>query len=125
MAIGVVVRDESGADISGFLAFQTLVSAAQRERYPMLSHIDPLGNTIFNRAQVRSLLQEVESIAALVAEKGIDVVSADLGMTAVLESLRIPGFDLKRDLLTLLAELEKMCQMTLERRHRYLWFVGD
>ena len=66
--------------------------------FPMLFHVDPFGDTIFNRGQVGALLAEID----------------------VLRS-REPVEERWRAL----DELTYLCHLSRQRPHRYLWFIGD
>ena len=66
---------------------------------PLLVAVDPLGDTVFNRFQCSQQLPR--EIAYLREHLRSD---AELAM---------------------LDELERLVTITLERVHRYLWFVGD
>lgn len=65
---------------------------------PLLSAVDPYGDTVFNRLQVRRQLP------------------------TELQYLRR---ELPETEGPMLDELERLMEVTSERVHRYLWFVGD
>lgn len=106
----VVVRDERGCelgrlgDVYASLPVQPVVVTGgllplgRHDAYPLLSHIDPYGDTCFNRSQARAALTELESWD------------------------REVGSEASR---ALLAGLQVLLAKHLSRPHRYLWFVGD
>ncbi len=65
--------------------------------YPILGHVDPYGDTILNRMQVRTLLGEMDNLRS--DEKIIPT-----------------GFR---------QSLTGLCEKCLERPHRFLWFIGE
>ncbi|GAA1722861.1 hypothetical protein GCM10009765_83550 [Fodinicola feengrottensis] len=67
--------------------------------FPMIGHIDPYGNTIFNRSQMRALRAE------------IDVCRTD-------ERVK-PGA------VEFLLEISRLCELGDKRPHKFLWFLGD
>ncbi|MEU5922019.1 hypothetical protein [Streptomyces sp. NPDC047141] len=63
--------------------------------FPMLGHLMPDADTVFNRRQVYSLLEEVP---------------------------RLPAGVLTEELTR---ELVQLCRLVLDGQHLYLWFCGD
>ena len=101
MAISVVLKDRSGRVLMRLTrSYIPLVSWVDRTEYPILGHIDPYGNTIYNRGQMETLMAELERVwrASL---------DADDGAKAAIDGLR------------------DVCAEGLKRPHRYLWFLGD
>ncbi|MGW2148140.1 hypothetical protein ACWCOT_27850 [Nonomuraea bangladeshensis] len=72
--------------------------AISKAGQPMLGHVDPYGDTMFNRAQMRTLLDEIDALLA-----------ADALLTA----------DQRR----YLSFLRKLCVLG-DAPHRYLWVWG-
>jgi hypothetical protein len=99
--ISVRVRRESGEQVEAQVAqpleyVGLLEPADDPDHFPMLWHVDPYGDTIFNRLQTRSLLRE-------------------------LAALRVRQLtDTQRRLVD---DLTFLCH--LGRPHRFLWFIGD
>ena len=91
------VRKEDGTHVA-----QSSVSASHSDLHQlsssiaMLRWVDAYGDLILNHYQVDQLVTELES--------------------ALAES------QAHRDLVT---EMQRLCEVTLARPHRYLWFVGD
>ncbi|WP_433615924.1 hypothetical protein ACQP2P_13150 [Dactylosporangium sp. CA-139114] len=77
--------------------YEPFVGPADHHRFPMLAHVDPYGNTIFNRTQMSAVLEELATIqpeldgVALSTARALGVLIATHG----------------------------------HRPHRYLWFIGD
>jgi hypothetical protein len=127
MSIFVQVRSEAGEPVdreTGF-GYQQIVSWSHRQRFPLLCFIDPYGLTIFNRAQVLGLSDELRAIADLVARDGVLATARELGVAERSQHEEIVGWDLERDYVPLIEKLLEACKLTLERQHRYLWFIGD
>jgi hypothetical protein len=100
VAISVVLKDEAGNVLARMpRPYVPLLSGEALPEYPMLGHIDPYGNTIYNRGQMRTLRTELGRLTD----------SAELSNTSN---------DVVQQLLAICAE-------GLQRPHRYLWFVGD
>lgn len=66
--------------------------------YPLLAHVVPWTDTVFNRSQVTALVTEIDRYEA-------DGVANPNG----------ESFDW----------LRQLCEATAEEPHRMLWFVGD
>ncbi|MGW0810742.1 hypothetical protein [Nonomuraea sp. NPDC002799] len=66
---------------------------------PMLRHVDPYGDTMFNRAQMRTLLAEIDALLAV-----------DAGLTT--------------DQRHYLSFLRRLCVLGDDGPHRYLWVWG-
>jgi hypothetical protein len=77
--------------------YEPLVGLQDRRRFPMLAHIDPQGHTIFNRAQMSMLLEE---LATILPDLDGVALSTARGMRILVEAHG-------------------------SKPHRYLWFVGD
>jgi hypothetical protein len=71
---------------------------ARTERFPLLSSVDPHGDTIFNAGQMRRLAEEIRQL--LTTEEG----------SARAESL---------------TAIALLCQRGQSPPHQYLWFMGD
>lgn len=67
--------------------------------FPMLGHVDPYGNTIFNRSQMRVIMDEIDRLvgAPMMNEKQAEF----------------------------LLKVKEICVEGLTRQHRFLWFLGD
>ncbi|MEV0644847.1 hypothetical protein AB0I28_06250 [Phytomonospora sp. NPDC050363] len=85
----VLVRGESGLNWSNEMA------GLDRSSFPMIGHVCPYTDTIFNSWQVPTLMDELLRLPAGVA-------SAET-----------------------IEELRSLCQFVLDGPHRYLWFLGD
>jgi hypothetical protein len=77
--------------------YEPLVGPQDRYRFPMLSHVDRYGHTIFSRMQMSTLVEELEAI-----QPGLDGTA--LGTARALRVL---------------------IEAHASQPHRYLWFVGD
>ena len=99
MGISVVLRNERGDDIHRLkVPYVDPVASWVPSAYPLLSGIDPDGNTIFNARQMQQMLPEVEGLLATnLAEEERESVAGVASLC--LEGQRPP--------------------------HRYLWFLGD
>lgn len=80
--------------------YNPIVEWVDRARFPMLGHIDPYGNTIFNGGQMQTLIEELELVRALYPEASSQ--SADA-----------------------VSEIQRLCEIGARRPHTYLWFIGD
>lgn len=101
MAITVVLRDANRADLlAAALPYRQLVTWSQRFEFPMLDHIDPYGDTIFNGGQMQSLVAELDAI-----ETGMP----DVGQREA----------------RVIAQIRELCAAGIRRPHSFLWFVGD
>jgi len=124
MAIGVVVRNERGENLTDFLGFVPLVGWAQRSKYPMLTHQDPYGNTILNQLQVGSLLAELNEIDAAIARLGARLALERVGSPLLSDGV-LPIDEVDQVVSVYIAGLRDLGATTLAKVHRYLWFVGD
>lgn len=70
-----------------------------RHRFPMVGHVDPVGNTIFNRRQTAAVLEELQLLAR-----------EDRHKTSWAARARA---------------VEILVAAHMRRPHTYLWFVGD
>jgi hypothetical protein len=77
--------------------FDPVSLGIDRVAYPILGHLDPYGDTVLNRMQVRTLLEEIDR----------------LGSGERFFSTRF------RESLT------DLCVKCLARPHQFLWFVGE
>jgi hypothetical protein len=101
MGISVILKDQAGTVLASLEdPYIPLVSWADRSDFPILGHVDPYGNTIYNRGQIETLLSELKRIR--------DTLSDLQGN----EELLIRG-------------LEEICADGLRKPHRFLWFLGD
>lgn len=77
--------------------YEPLVGLQDRQSFPMLAHIDPYGDTIFNRAQMSTLLEELATIRPELDGVALSTARA----------------------------ISVLVEAHARRPHRYLWFVGD
>ena len=124
MAIGVVVRNEQGNNLSDFLVFIPLVGWAHRSTYPMLTHQDPYGSMILNHRQVESLLAELDDICYLIAQVGTHLALEQVS-SPLLSQDDLPRSELSEVVNRYIEELRVLGATTLAKVHRFLWFVGD
>jgi len=100
MGIRVALKTERGAELKALPRYHgELVPFSERASFPLLAHIDPYGDTIFNGLQMESLSTELKRLL----DSGSDP-------------------DEKRDFIVSLID---MCAEGVRRPHRYLWFIGD
>jgi len=102
MTTVVIVKSEGGKEISSVSTRgykNRPLPRVEPAYYPMLGHIDPYGNTVFNRSQIEALREEIESICRF---------------------LRVDS-----ETFAFLGEVDVLCVEALKRQHRYLWFYGD
>lgn len=85
------------ASVAADSEFDPVLSGVDRKRYPILGHLDPYGDTVLNRLQVQSLLEELSEVRS-----DPEIVSAEFADTLVL-----------------------LCHKCLQRPHRFLRFVGE
>lgn len=95
--ISVQVRKESGVVVVALDLPYDAPSGVDAERFPLLSAVDPYGDTIFNRLQMSRLMDEVR----------------ELMPRATSEQQRM------------LTALSLACQRCESSVHQYLWFIGD
>jgi hypothetical protein len=76
--------------------FDPVRKGISRTEYPILGHIDPYGDTVFNRMQVRTLMEEIARLECA------DIISGQL-----------------RD------SIIELCERCLARPHQFLWFIGE
>jgi len=98
--IRVDVRSSRGLLVASVVAdpdFDPVLMGVDRQKYPMLGHLDPYGDTVLNRLQVESLLKEISEVRC-----NPEIVSAEFA-----------------------DKLVALCRECLHRAHRFLWFVGD
>jgi hypothetical protein len=101
VAITIMLRGENRVDIGGGgHPYFPLVSWDDRQEFPMLGHVDPFGDTIFNGGQMQWLLTELDAIEARSEE--LDASASDS-----------------------VAHLRLLCYIGVRRPHSYLWFLGD
>ena len=63
MGISVVLKDLAGEVLMRLACpYIPVVSWADRTEYPILGHVDPYGNTIYNRGQMETLMTELERV---------------------------------------------------------------
>lgn len=102
MGLGIDLQDERGVVLASFIDGQNLLSRLlpefDDETYPMLSSIDPYGNTVFNCLQIRRFLAEWSrvTVKARTAEEQ-----------------------------TLMDGIEKLARRCRDEVHLYLKFIGD
>ena len=121
------VRRSDGTRVEGTRAFsfQRLVSWERRAEYPMLGHIDPVGETILNRYQLETLGEELESLSQMIHKLGSAGTAELLGAGEVPDSMRIRDWDPESDFVDLLKQLQLAVSEARSGVHRYLWFSGD
>jgi hypothetical protein len=98
--IRIDLRPASGDSLESLAAepgFDPVSQGIDRGLYPILGHLDPYGDTILNRLQVRTLLEEIERLGE--------------------DSYFISG-DFRSDLVNL-------CRKCLAHPHQFLWFIGE
>jgi hypothetical protein len=98
MGIHVLMKDENGTTEAIGGTFVYRVGLPHASEYPLLSGIDPTGDTMFNAPQTRSLMSEVD--------------------------LRLNDTSVEPDERHSLEELKRFWYGNA-RVHRYLWFIGD
>jgi hypothetical protein len=99
MALKMQVRGGDGAVLAPLASLGTinpLLQGIDRDRFPLLGHIDPYGDTILNSLQVHSLMKELEAWSAETPAIGDH-----------------------------LGRLVEYCEFVLADTHRYLWIFGD
>ncbi len=97
----MVLRDGAGAELERTEhPYVPLLGKESRDIYPLLAHVDPYGNTIYNRGQMETLLVELRQI-------------------------RDTCPNLRQDRLAVIDELQRICTEGLKKPHRFLWFIGD
>lgn len=98
MPISVQLRKESGDIVARLDRPYDAPSAAwDAGVYPLLSGVDPYGNTIFNGRQMERLADEIRSL--------------------------LPSTSQEQKLM--LTALALACQRGQSPPHQYLWFIGD
>ncbi|MEV6702274.1 hypothetical protein AB0M68_34895 [Streptomyces sp. NPDC051453] len=96
--VNVQVRGESGtveARAKHGVAWGPGLAALDQSEFPMLGHLPPCADTVFNSRRVVTLLAEVSRLPPGVVT---DVFSR---------------------------EFLDLCQTVLDGQHRHLWFLGD
>lgn len=124
MAIGVVVRNEQGENLSDYLEFVPLIGWAHRSEFPMLTHQDPYGNMVLNRLQIETLLGELNALEAEIGQVGMLGVLERVN-SPLLSQRDVPIEEMTRTVTEYIGELRILGATTLEKVHRFLWFVGD
>jgi len=77
--------------------------------FPMLGHVDPFGNTIFNRSQMREIVAEIDRLVGEPSAGG--------------RRIGEPSVDERQA--EFLLKVKELCAEGLTRQHRFLWFLGD
>jgi len=98
--IRVDLRSSRGEVLESLAAdpeFDPVLLGIDRVAYPILGHIDPYGDTVLNRMQVRSLLEELDRLGP--------------------DDKMIPA--------QFRASIAVLCEKCLARPHRFLWFIGE
>ncbi|WP_433270957.1 hypothetical protein ACQPZF_11205 [Actinosynnema sp. CS-041913] len=99
VAISVVLKDGAGTVLIRMdRPYLPLVGRTDRDQYPMLGHVDPYGNTIFNRGQMATLVAELERVSKAGPQGERSAVAK---------------------------ELVAICVEGQRKPHRFLWFIGD
>lgn len=97
--IRAIVTDENGRTIGREFDFSSaILSGVDREKFPILSYVDPYGDTIFNQLQVSQLCIEL-SLLKKMMENDHDQLIVE--------------------------QLELLCKKSLVEPHLYLKFLGD
>ncbi|MGS2648784.1 hypothetical protein [Streptosporangium sp. LJ11] len=77
--------------------YASTIKALDRSAFPMLGHIDPYDDTMFNSLQVRTLVEELDRLP-----NDHPLNSSDC------------------------SDLKALCELVVGRiHHRQLWFIGD
>ncbi|QKW04979.1 hypothetical protein HUT18_00015 [Streptomyces sp. NA04227] len=84
MGISVVVRVFSGESEARFWhpAIPAVCERASSQNLPLLGCVDPYDDTVFNRAQLRILIPELQALAEGAAADEAEAVRQILGLTA-------------------------------------------
>ena len=90
-------RGEVWASVSSHPDFDPVLAGVDRKRYPIFGHVDPYGDTVLNRMQVKSLLAEIGELRSD-------------------ERVLPRGF---------VEELLSLCEQCLRKPHSFLWFIGE
>ncbi|SDT33035.1 hypothetical protein SAMN05428941_2489 [Streptomyces sp. 2114.2] len=85
------------ASVAADSEFDPVLSGVDRKRYPILGHLDPYGDTVLNRLQVESLVEEISEVRT-----NQEIISSEFA-----------------------DKLVALCRECLLRPHRFLWFVGE
>lgn len=98
----VSLRDERGShlvEIGRPTGSKDPLSKIDSTVFPLLSSIDPYGNTIFNRIQMSRLPGEIQRL--------------------------INSIMLSSDEVDFLNKITELCSQGSRKPHHYLWFLGD
>lgn len=90
-------RDEVLASLAASPEFDPVLLGIDRVAYPILGHIDPYGDTILNRMQVRTLMEEIDRLGS-----GEKLIPADLRVALI-----------------------GLCKECIAHPHRFTWFIGE
>lgn len=96
-----MLKDYSGNVLARLdRTYVPLVTWDDIKEYPILGHVDSYGNTIYNRAQMRTIQTELQRIQDAFPQ-------LDSDSSEVIEKLK------------------ELCSEGMKRPHRFLWFLGD
>lgn len=99
--ISVVLRAEDRTDLRAVDSpYHLLVGWSQRADFPMLGHVDPHGDTIFNGGQMQALVAELDVIETTFP----DIAGREVGV---------------------ITQIKELCKIGTRRPHSFLWFIGD
>ena len=104
--------------------FQPIVAWRHRAEFPMLTHISPVGDTVYNSMQVNTLIEELETIKTMIERQGTLRTVEALGSRDIFQDARLFGWDLESGLPDMVDDLIEMCWATREPGHKSLWFLG-
>jgi hypothetical protein len=101
MGMSVVLKNRTGEVLVRLpRPYVPLVSWTERAEYPILGYVDPYGNTIYNRGQMETLMEELVRI-------------------------RQASLELSEDTRASIDGLLELSAKGVQKPHRYLWFIGD
>lgn len=134
MPIDTRIEDERGnvlATLESPAWLNWILECADRRHTVCLRFIDPYGDTVFNRAQMMVLSQELRAFGAGLTEDGIQRAHREwLARFAemdeeIREAARRYPNPSKASVLTHVDALQALIKKGLEGIHLYLRFVGD
>jgi hypothetical protein len=135
MPIDVRLEDERGNPVatldSPSWLTNWMLSCADLERTVCLRFIDPYGNTVFNRWQLRVLVEELTALDGALTEEAVDRayqqwLSRFAKMDAAIreEALRYPKPS-KSALRAHIESLRALAEAGAKAYHQYVRFIGD
>ena len=108
-----------------------LVQLPEIEQTVCLRFIDLYGDTVFNQAQVRTLIEELTAIADALTNEAIDrtyerwLARFEAFDSSIREEARRHPKPTRTALLTHIQAIKELALLGLASSHRYLRFVGD